>query len=452
MKRVAILMIACMFLWTQATPASEASATDVHGHGQGMPPGGTMLPSPETARDVLNATGRHGDWLRIPVGTAEIVTFVVYPDRADKAPVLIISEKDQPMSDWMRGIADQAAGEGYIALVPDTFAHLSQDARIDAVRKFALNMPPVNGNIASMTFSAERIDLGDVAFERSQQGWTDAINLLNTRLENHPTLIALPSHNHMGHEGIGVMAMVAPEPQRDAERPCQVGSLDCKADGYLAGFNSARSTLARSPVRSQWVDLPVGNAKVHTKIAYPPGNEKAGVIIVMSGATGQNDWQLAVGDELARQGFIAISPDLHSGFGPNGGNYDSFEFPDDVVKAGQRISSEEAMRRYKAALAYGLKLPEANGKSASIGFCGGGTRSFQFAVEVPELSAAVVYYGTGPTEADVAKMKAPVLGLYGEIDSRITSTVDATTATMRKVFFWSSLIGGASFNGSAFMS
>ncbi len=433
MKRVAILMIACMFLWTQATPASEASATDVHGHGQAMPPGGTMLPSPETARDVLNATGRHGDWLRIPVGTAEIVTFVVYPDRADKAPVLIISEKDRPMSDWMRGIADQAAGEGYIALVPDTFAHLSQDARIDAVRKFALNMPPVNGNIASMTFSAERIDLGNVAFERSQQGWTDAINLLNTRLENHPTLIALPSHNHMGHEGIGVMAMAAPEPQRDAERPCQVGSLDCKADGYLAGFNSARSTLARSPVRSQWVDLPVGNAKVHTKIAYPPGNGKAGVIIVMSGATGQNDWQLAVGDELARQGFIAISPDLHSGFGPNGGNYDSFEFPDDVVKAGQRISSEEAMRRYKAALAYGLKLPEANGKSASIGFCGGGTRSFQFAVEVPELSAAVVYYGTGPTEADVAKIKAPVLGLYGEIDSRITSTVDATTATMRKL-------------------
>ena len=136
MKRVAILMIACMFLWTQATPASEASATDVHGHGQAMPPGGTMLPSPETARDVLNATGRHGDWLRIPVGTAEIVTFVVHPDRADKAPVLIISEKDRPMSDWMRGIADQAAGEGYIALVPDTFAHLSQDARIDAVRKF----------------------------------------------------------------------------------------------------------------------------------------------------------------------------------------------------------------------------------------------------------------------------------------------------------------------------
>ena len=436
MKRLALILIVCLFMWTQATPASEAPATDVHAAGHVMPPGGSMLPSRDTARDVLNATGRHPDWLRIPAGSAEILTFATYPDRADKAPVLIISEKDQPMSDWMRAIADQAAGEGFIALVPDALEGVGQNARIEAVHRFALGMPPANGKIMSMTFDGERIDLGNVKFAMSQQGWTDAINLLNTRMDNHPTLITLPPHNHMGHD-IGVMAMAEPEPQR-GERGggaprCDVGSLNCKADGYLAGFNSAKQTLAKSPIRPEWVDIPVGNAKLHTKIAYPPGNDKAGIIIVMSGATGQNDWQLAVGDELARQGFIAISPDLHSGFGPNGGNYDSFEFPDDVAKASGMITGEEAMRRYKAARDYGLKLPRANGKSASIGFCGGGTRSFQFAVDVPELSAAVVYYGTGPTEADMGKIKAPVLGMYGEIDSRITSTVDATTAAMKKL-------------------
>src|SRR5262249_1203820 len=157
-----------------------------------------------------------------------------------------------PITDYTRAIADQAAGEGYIALVPDRLSGLTEDARINATREFALRMPPVNGKIATMTFSAERIDIGNAAFEHSQQGWTDAINLLNTRLENHPALLTLPPHNHMGHVGIGVMAMAEPEPQRGgAERPCQVGSLDCKADGYLAGFNSAKSTLAKSPVRSQ---------------------------------------------------------------------------------------------------------------------------------------------------------------------------------------------------------
>ena len=54
------------------------------------------------------------------------------PARADKAPVLIISRKDQPMTDWLRAIADQAAGEGYIALVPDPLPGVSEDARMAA--------------------------------------------------------------------------------------------------------------------------------------------------------------------------------------------------------------------------------------------------------------------------------------------------------------------------------
>jgi carboxymethylenebutenolidase len=430
MKRAVILMIACMFVWTQATPASESPATDMRS-GHVMPPGGSMLPTRDTARDVLNSSGRHPDWVRIPSGSGEILTWATYPDRIDKAPVLIITEKDKPLSDWMRAVADQASAEGFISLVPE----ISNDA----VREFALRMPPVNGKIANMTFDGAHIDLGRAKFPISQQGWTDAINFLNTQMNNHPAFITLPPHNHTGSD-IGVMAMA--EPQRGeggrgggqrGEQRCDVGSLNCKADGYLAGFNSAKSTLAKTPIKSEWVDIPVGNAKLHTKIAYPPGNEKAGIIIVMSGATGQNDWQLAVGDELARQGFIAISPDLHSGFGPKGGNYDSFEFPDDVAKASGLISNEEAKRRYIAARDYGMKLPRANGKSASIGFCGGGTRSFQFAADVPELSAAVVYYGTQPNEADIGKIKAPVLGMYGEIDSRITSTVDATIASMKKL-------------------
>jgi carboxymethylenebutenolidase len=434
MKRAAILMIVCTLLSTHAMPASESTTADTHA-GHAMPPGGSMLPSRDTAKDVLNATGRHPDWIRIPAGSSEILTFATYPDRADKAPVLIISENGKPMSDWMRAVADQAAGEGFIALVPDSLPGLSQSARVEAVRRFALAMPPSNGKIASMTFDDDRIDVGFASFANTRQGWTGAIDLLNTRLDNHPVLMTLPPHNHMGHD-IGLMAMA--EPQRGeggggGQRGCPVGSLNCKADGYLAGFNSAKSTLAHTPIKSEWVDIPVGNAKVHTKIAYPPGDGKAGVIIVMSGATGQNDWQLAVGDELARQGFIAVSPDLHSGFGPNGGNYDSFEFPDDVAKATANISNAEAMKRYRAARDYGMKLPRANGKSASIGFCGGGTNSFQFAAEVPELSAAVVYYGTGPKEADIAKIKAPVLGMYGEVDSRIDSTIDGTTALMKKM-------------------
>ena len=65
MKRAVILMIACMFVWNQATPASESPVIDVHS-GHAMPPGGSMLPTRDTARDVLNSSGRHPDWVRIP--------------------------------------------------------------------------------------------------------------------------------------------------------------------------------------------------------------------------------------------------------------------------------------------------------------------------------------------------------------------------------------------------
>ena len=67
MKRAAIFMIVCTLLSTHAVRASEPSTADIHA-GHAMPPGGSMLPSRDTARNVLNATGRNPEWIRIPAG------------------------------------------------------------------------------------------------------------------------------------------------------------------------------------------------------------------------------------------------------------------------------------------------------------------------------------------------------------------------------------------------
>ncbi len=91
------------------------------------------------------------------------------------------------------------------------------------------------------------------------------------------------------------------------------------------------------------------------------------------------------------------------------------------------------MRRFKAARDYALKLPRSNGKTASLGFCAGGGNSFRFAGEVPDLNAAVVFYGTPPDEATMSQIKAPVLGFYGENDARVTSTVQATITAMERL-------------------
>ena len=110
-----------------------------------------------------------------------------------------------------------------------------------------------------------------------------------------------------------------------------------------------------------------------------------------------------------------------------------FEFVDDAMKAGAKITADEAQRRYKIARDWALKLPRANGKTGSIGFCAGGGNSFRFAGEVPELNAAVVFYGTPPDPAVMAKIKAPVMGFYGENDARVTASVAPTITAMEKL-------------------
>jgi carboxymethylenebutenolidase len=200
-----------------------------------------------------------------------------------------------------------------------------------------------------------------------------------------------------------------------------------------AGVFTARSTLLNSKLRREFVDIPMGDVKLHTWVEYPEGTGKAPIVIVMQHGPGMDDWQRALADQLAQEGYLAIAVDLHSGLGPNGGNYDSFQGTDDVMRAASRLTPEDMQLRYQAGLAWAKKLPRWNGKAASIGFCMGGGNSFRFAAEVPDLNAAVTYYGGTPADTLLAKIKAPVLAFYGEDDARVTAAKAPTEAAMTRL-------------------
>jgi carboxymethylenebutenolidase len=174
-------------------------------------------------------------------------------------------------------------------------------------------------------------------------------------------------------------------------------------------------------------------APIRTWVVYPERKDKAGVVIVIHEIFGLSDWIRGVADQLAREGFIAVAPDLISGHGPGGGGTDSVASRDDVVKLVRAVTPEEGTARLSAVRAYAIKLPAANGKSATIGFCWGGGRSFAYAADQPDLSAAVVYYGTSPEAADLARVKAPVLGNYGGDDARVNATIAPAEAEMKKL-------------------
>jgi carboxymethylenebutenolidase len=197
----------------------------------------------------------------------------------------------------------------------------------------------------------------------------------------------------------------------------------------------AKAALETSPRHGEYVDVafPSGAAPIRTWVVYPERKDWAGVVLLIHEIYGLSDWMRGVADQLAKDGFIAVAPDLISGLGPNAGGTDSVASRDDVVKLVRGLSPEEANARLDAVRAWALALPAANGKTATIGFCWGGGRSFAYAAVRPGLDAAVVYYGTSPDSAALVGIAAPVLGHYGGDDARVNATIPSAEAEMTRL-------------------
>lgn len=206
------------------------------------------------------------------------------------------------------------------------------------------------------------------------------------------------------------------------------------AQSIPASAETAEAALKASPRHGEWVDVPVeGGGPVRSYVVYPERADKAPVVVVIHEIFGLTDWVRAVADALAAEGYIAIAPDLLSGKGPDGGGTPAFA-GDAVRDAVRGLNREEVMARIDGVRAFALKQPAAGESSAIIGFCWGGSTSWNYAVHQPELDAAVVYYGTGPTDRDqLSKIAAPVIGFYGGDDARVTSTVEGSATAMKEL-------------------
>ena len=202
-----------------------------------------------------------------------------------------------------------------------------------------------------------------------------------------------------------------------------------------AGETEAKAALEKSPRHHEWVriQIPGTDMKLSSFVAFPERKDKAPVVIVIHEIYGLTDWIRAVADQLAGDGFIAIAPDLLSGKGPGGGGTEAFASRDDVVKAVRDLSSPQVEAMLDAVKNYGIALPAATQKFATVGFCWGGAQSFNYATVQPSLGAAVVYYGTSPPTEALAGIRAPVLGLYGEDDARVTTTIGPAADKMKEL-------------------
>src|ERR1700722_19456027 len=122
------------------------------------------------AKERLNKSPRHGEWVDFKSGERAVKAFVVYPERKDKAPVVLVIHEIFGLTDWVRGVCDQLAENRVIASAPDlvsgqkfedvdgarkAISALPKEqikADLDATSDYALKIPACNGTLAVCGF------------------------------------------------------------------------------------------------------------------------------------------------------------------------------------------------------------------------------------------------------------------------------------------------------------
>jgi carboxymethylenebutenolidase len=144
-------------------------------------------------------------------------------------------------------------------------------------------------------------------------------------------------------------------------------------------------------------------------------SEKLPGIIVVHENRGLNPYIKDVARRAAIENYITLAPDALSPFGGYPGN-------DDDGRALQRKRDRnEMLEDFIAAYHYLKNHKDCNGKVGVVGFCFGGWISNMMAVKIPDLKAAVPYYGRQPQEEDAVKIKSPLLLQYAELDKRVNA-------------------------------
>ena len=148
-------------------------------------------------------------------------------------------------------------------------------------------------------------------------------------------------------------------------------------------------------------------------------------VLVIHENRGLNPYIEDVTRRLAVANFVAFAPDA---LFPAGG------YPGDDEKGGKMFAEQDPKKRSEdlfAAAGFLKSRPECTGKIGAVGFCFGGSTVNALAVRMPDLAAAVPFYGGQPSAADAAKIKAPLMLQYAGLDDRINAGWPAYEAALK---------------------
>ena len=174
------------------------------------------------------------------------------------------------------------------------------------------------------------------------------------------------------------------------------------------------------------ITYPAHTGQMNAHFACPKEDKKFPGVIVIHENRGLDPHHEDVARRVALEGFLAVAPDASS---PLGGT------PEDVDEARtlmRKLDGPSTIKNFAAAVQYLKTHPKSTGKVGCMGFCWGGGMTNQVAVNAPDLTAAVPFYGSQPAEEDVSKIKASLLCHYGGLDKRINAGIEAFEAALKE--------------------
>jgi carboxymethylenebutenolidase len=195
----------------------------------------------------------------------------------------------------------------------------------------------------------------------------------------------------------------------------------------LIEVNQAYAAITKDDdLFTEYVSFPGVPAEMKAYVARPKENKKYAAVVVIHENRGLNAHIEDVARRAAQAGFLAIAPNALAPIGGTPSN------EDEARTKFQELKPENNLQNFINVFDYLKTRNDSNGNYGCVGFCWGGAMSNSLAVNVPQLKAAVAFYGRQPTAEEVPKINAALQLHYGGLDERVNAGIPAFEEALKK--------------------
>ena len=197
----------------------------------------------------------------------------------------------------------------------------------------------------------------------------------------------------------------------------------------LLESNQAKAATIREDddeLDTETISYEVNGITMFAYTAKPKKRMNMGGVMVIHENRGLNDHIRDVTRRAAKAGYMAMAPDALSESGGTPPN------EDEARKLFTELDAKKNLNNFIKSVDFLRARKECNRKTGCVGFCWGGGIANDLAVNVPNLNAAVAFYGRQPNAADVPKIKSPVQLHYAGLDERVNAGIPAYEEALKK--------------------